>query len=642
MRSARIALLLLCASVLTVRAQTFDASQWSHGVTTIDAPWRFHTGDNPQWASPNFDDTSWPLQNTGTFWSSQGYRGYSGYAWYRLRLKLPATTEPLAINIGHINSAAELYADGQLIGANGIMRPKPDWSTQFEANAFPLPPALNGRWVEIAVRVWKSPVASSYSGGGFRSHPVMGSLALLQAGRRVAFDNAFASSLSALAVDLLTLVLGGFGLGLYLLDRRNTEYAWFAVWAIGTVLLDALNTSVILRQGSVTFLEGDSPLLSLPLHVAELLFLWGFLKVRRDWMLWTAVSFDAIALAGNAFGYHNVISLPAGRAILSSSFALVFVLVIARVLISLKAGNRDARLLIVPVCLMALGIVIEQVRMVIFYAGYHTGWSRDQGALILWSNGIVTVDWNDVFSVLYLMTIGLALMLRFTRSAQEERRLSTEFAAAREIQQYLIPDQLPPTPGLVIHSVYQPSREVGGDFFQVLPDPRDESTLIVVGDVAGKGLQAGMLAALIVGSIRTAFKFTSDPGGILALLNERLQGRGLVTCLAMHIDRNGSVELANAGHLPPYINGRELALEGAFPLGALPAVSFPSQRFQLSAGEPLLLVSDGVIEARNASGELFGFERTRAISTQSADEIARAAQAFGQDDDITVLTLARA
>src|SRR5580698_314456 len=135
MRNARIALLLLCASVLTVRAQTFDASQWSHGVTTINALWRFHTGDDPQWASPNFDDSSWPLLNTGAFWSSQGYRGYSGYAWYRLRLKLPATAEPLAFNIGHINSAAEIYADGQLIGTNGITRPKPDWSTQLEANA---------------------------------------------------------------------------------------------------------------------------------------------------------------------------------------------------------------------------------------------------------------------------------------------------------------------------------------------------------------------------------------------------------------------------------------------------------------------------------------------------------------------------
>jgi hypothetical protein len=244
-----------------------------------------------------------------------------------------------------------------------------------------------------------------------------------------------------------------------------------------------------------------------------------------------------------------------------------------------------------------------------------------------------------IAAVVVSMTILLVQQLRTTN--QERAELHGEMASAREIQQYLIPEKLPPTPGLAIHSVYQPSREVGGDFFQVLPDPRDGSTLIVVGDVAGKGLKAGMLAALIVGAIRTAFKFTSDPGSILALLNERLQGRGLVTCLAMRIDRNGNVELANAAQLPPYINGRELALDGALPLGALPDIAFPVSSLQLREGETMLLVSDGVVEARNAQGELFGFERTAAIANEPAETIAHAAEQFGQDDDITVLTLTR-
>jgi serine phosphatase RsbU (regulator of sigma subunit) len=148
-----------------------------------------------------------------------------------------------------------------------------------------------------------------------------------------------------------------------------------------------------------------------------------------------------------------------------------------------------------------------------------------------------------------------------------------------------------------------------------------------------------MLAALIVGAIRTAFKFTSKPGEIMALLNERLQGRGLVTCMALRIDRDGSAELANAGHLPPYINGKEMAVEGTLPLGALPGIAFRTMRFELAAGEAMVLVSDGVVEARNASGELFGFERTREMSRQSAEKIAEAAQQFGQEDDITVLTL---
>jgi hypothetical protein len=637
MRSAWLFLLLLCASVLPVRAQTFDASQWSQGVTTIDAAWRFHTGDDPQWATPSFDDSQWSLQSTDKYWSAQGYRGYSGYAWYRLRLKLPATTEPLALNIGHINSSGELYVDGQLIGANGIMRPKPDWSMQLTANAFPLPPALNGRWVEIAVRVWKSPVASSYSGGGFHAHPVVGSLALLETGRRLAFDNAFADRLSGLAVDLLTLVLGGFGLGLYLLDRRNTEYAWFAVWAIGTVLLDVLNTTLILRQGSVTFVDSDSQLLSLPFYVAELLFLWGFLKARRDWMLWTAVLFDAVAVAGNALGYHNVITLPAGRAIMSGCFGLLFVLVIARVLISLKAGNRDARLLIVPVCLMALGIFVAEVRQAIFFAG----WSHNTGELIFWSYGIVTVDWNDVFSVLYLMTIGFALMLRFTRSAQEERRLTTEFAAAREVQCRLVPIKLPYVRGLRLDGVYIPAAEVGGDFYQIFPLPND-SVLIVIGDVSGKGLKAAMTGSQVVGALRSLAQERLAPARILARLNDQLTGStdsGFVTCCAAHISADGLLTLANAGHLSPYRNGEELKTEAGFPLGMVSGIEYGETSVSLESGDQLTFLSDGVVEARNTVGELFGFDRTAALSTESAEKIAHAAQAYGQDDDITVLTL---
>lgn len=246
----------------------------------------------------------------------------------------------------------------------------------------------------------------------------------------------------------------------------------------------------------------------------------------------------------------------------------------------------------------------------------------------------------ELFVTLCVIILLMGLLLRDQqRTARERAELAGEMASAREVQQFFIPETLPGTPGLAIQSVYLPSREVGGDFFQVLPNLRDGSTMIVVGDVAGKGLKAGMLSTLIVGAIRTAFQFTSEPDEILALLNQRLQGRGLVTCLVLRIDGCGSVELANAGHLPPYVNGKELAVEGSLPLGALPGIVFEATRFQLVEGDSLLLVSDGIVEAQNQRGELFGFERTRAISTRSAEEIASAAQAFGQEDDITVLRL---
>jgi len=252
-----------------------------------------------------------------------------------------------------------------------------------------------------------------------------------------------------------------------------------------------------------------------------------------------------------------------------------------------------------------------------------------------------TISPQILVNTLLLLSIIYAVYLYSIEERKRQNALEQEFRNARELQQVLVPDSLLEIPGFALTSAYRPDQEVGGDFFQVLHDLRDASTLIIVGDVAGKGLQAGMLAALIVGAIRTAFKFTSDPGKILALLNDRLQGRGLVTCLALRIGGDGTAELANAGHLPPYLNGKELALDGALPLGAVPDVAFQATRVKLSEGESLLFVSDGVVEARNSAGELFGFDRTAALSTRTAESIASAAQAFGQDDDITVLKVMR-
>jgi Serine phosphatase RsbU, regulator of sigma subunit len=579
------------------------------------------------------------LQKVTSTWNHQGYLGYSGYAWYRLRLKLPATQEALAIDIGHVNSAAEVYADGQLIGINGVMRPKPDWSEQAEANAFPLPLSLNGRWVEIAIRVWKSPVASSYSGGGFHRPPVVGSLFLLQASQRLAIDNGFFSYLSRLTVDLLSLVLGCMGLALFLLDRRNTEYAWFAVWCIGQALLDALIVNVTMHQGSTTFVYGDSQLLELPLYVAEDLFLWGFLRARRGWLFGFVILLNLIAVTGNTLGYHSVVSLPTGQVIQTSSYGLVFVLVIVRVLLSLKADNRDARLLIVPVFLLALGNITEGVRQAIYFAG----WTGKVGALVFWSNGIVTVDWNDVFQALVFISIGFALISRFTHSAQEERRLATELSAARDVQSRLVPTLLPALCMARVQAVYLPATEVGGDFYQIFPMP-DDSALIIIGDVSGKGLKAAMTGTLVLGALRALAQEDLSPAQILMRLNSQLVGAtdgGFITCLCARIAEDGSLKVANAGHLAPYCNGMEIDLENGLPLGIAANTSYVESSLRLAPGDTLTLISDGVLEARNAAGELYGFERTAALSIESAENVAQAAKAFGQEDDITVLTLTR-
>ena len=103
----------------------------------------------------------------------------------------------------------------------------------------------------------------------------------------------------------------------------------------------------------------------------------------------------------------------------------------------------------------------------------------------------------------------------------------------------------------------------------------------------------------------------------------------------------GTVTIANAGHLSPYINGKEATTETGLPLGLSAETHYPETTVQLSEKTQLTLLTDGVVEARSKTGELFSFERTASIATDSAKSIACAAQRFGQDDDITVVTLTR-
>jgi sigma-B regulation protein RsbU (phosphoserine phosphatase) len=133
-----------------------------------------------------------------------------------------------------------------------------------------------------------------------------------------------------------------------------------------------------------------------------------------------------------------------------------------------------------------------------------------------------------------------------------------------------------------------------------------------------------------------------NPSKILESLNRVLVGsESFTTCQAAWFGSNGELVIANAGHLPPYLNSQEIDLPGGLPLGVLPDVTYEEVRLYLHPGDRILLLSDGVVEARHSSGELFGFDRVHNLSNQSAFYIADAAREFGQEDDITVLTVRR-
>jgi serine phosphatase RsbU (regulator of sigma subunit) len=244
---------------------------------------------------------------------------------------------------------------------------------------------------------------------------------------------------------------------------------------------------------------------------------------------------------------------------------------------------------------------------------------------------------------LLLIAIIYALFNYTREASRRQTALEQEHRNARAVQQVLIPEEIPQVPGFAIHSFYKPAGEVGGDFFQIIATG-DGGVLAVIGDVSGKGMPAAMTVSLLVGTVRTLAHYTHSPGAILAAMNQRMLGRsdgGFTTCLVLRADMNGALTIANAGHIAPYVAGKELALEGGLPLGLSEETSYVESVFHLAPEEQVTLLTDGVVEARGKTGALFGFERTAALSTQPAQAIALAAQAFGQDDDITVLSLTR-
>jgi hypothetical protein len=251
-----------------------------------------------------------------------------------------------------------------------------------------------------------------------------------------------------------------------------------------------------------------------------------------------------------------------------------------------------------------------------------------------------------ILSTVLVLAIAYAVYLQ-----QRERQmaLQQEFKSAQELQRVLIPQSLPSLEGYAVTSAYQPAQEVGGDFFQLIEQENKQevgSALLILGDVSGKGLNAAMTVSLIVGTVRTLAEATDDPAEILAGLNRRLHGRlnnGFATCLVLRFDAEGGCVLANAGQLAPFLNQDEMSLPDALPLALDPDATYERTAFRLAVGDRLTFYTDGLLEARNAAGELFGFERLRALMATQPDarQAAEAAVAFGQDDDITVLTLTR-
>ena len=249
---------------------------------------------------------------------------------------------------------------------------------------------------------------------------------------------------------------------------------------------------------------------------------------------------------------------------------------------------------------------------------------------------------------------------RLEQEMRERERVEQEMRVARSIQQGSLPEGVPTLGGWQIDSYYQPAREVGGDFYEFY-QLGDGRVGFAVGDGTGKGVPAAILmtgTSAYLGGVAAASD--SSPGEALTLANEALYARipdnMFVTCFYAILDpKSASLTYANAGHDLPYLHRKgdaeELRARG-MPLGMMPGMSYEEREVSLSEGNCVLFYSDGLVEAHNPRGEMFGFPRLRELVAEHGEERSLGnflleelytfvGEGWEQEDDITLLTLKR-
>ena len=266
-----------------------------------------------------------------------------------------------------------------------------------------------------------------------------------------------------------------------------------------------------------------------------------------------------------------------------------------------------------------------------------------------------------------LGTMGPKLMRqRLAHELEQERiergRIEQELQVARRIQHASLPKQVPEQEGWQISPFYQPAREVGGDFydFHLLSEGR---VGIVVGDATGKGVPAALVMSTTCGMLQAVSQAfdSSSPGEVLERVNETLVARipsnMFVTCFYAILDpESGSLSYANAGHDLPYLRRHggeceELRARG-MPLGIMLGMGYEQKEIVLEEGEAALFYSDGLVEAHDPEGEMFGFPRLQALVAEHGEEnsleerlleelYSFVGEEWEQEDDITLLTLRR-
>jgi hypothetical protein len=562
----------------------------------LSGPWKLSATDQARWAQPDVDDSRWP-----TVTLPQRMPRNERIYWLRRAVPTPAQAQAgqLQVTIGLVAESYEIYVNGLRIGDTGdfgkseigFFQPRSFRVPSEAVTSMPASGPASSPALVVALRIWNPGASWGSMTSGLRDR---GPYWITTSEHANAEIDAAQKGLRLALTPALIVIAGECGIGVCLLllwfaERDRGELLFFAVYLIATGISLILGIWVAFTGASSFWF----PLGFRPLNDVAFLFLClasaVFLRLRQP--PWPVL---------------------AGAAALSAAltFRTVFYLIPWIILLTwqccraLRMSARRNLPFALPLLLYALAILNNTVRIFpasIDFAG-------------------MTLSVTNLIQLLFAGAMLILMLARLASDRREKQRLASELDSAREIQQSLIPQSTPAIKGYSVGFRSSACYEVGGDYLDIFALPSGEQMMIVA-DVAGKGLAA----ALVGTAFRSAFRAAASAGGaslsdLAARISQQHWNEGpearrrYVTAIFLTLDpTNHCISVVNAGHNTGFVvqsDGAVRMIEASGPpLGILPGVQYSAETFPFPEGSRLLFYTDGVTEVFREGDEEFGPER---------------------------------
>lgn len=644
--------------VLTLDAVRSGSMNW------ITFPWKYHPGDNPEWANPIYDDTDWESVSTLLSQNELPESGWEGIGWFRLHFTIQddqLKNMPLALYVAYQSGASEIYLDGELlysIGAVGTRKEEeePYWERNPQVISF------SGKTDHvIAVRY------SNFS--SYQTTPVQG-FGLVVAPLNESIKSRVTIVRQGTTLQMVWTAIPVFlmlqHLLLFFFYPRTRENLYFALLSgsLGAFVFIIFQFVILATSATqllyllrflicvyvLFFLSGMLFLYTLFYSKLPKLF-WVFLT---GWVITLFVSLSNIDITSFHVTNTNSFNINSTGLTFLFLFTILTSLEVIRVIIVAIFKRKDGA------WIFGLGTLSPFILPFIFgFIVARTGYNITEEL------GILIIFLAPLFSMSVYLARNFSRTTRKLETEELERQLlevennrkTEELEAARELQMSMLPQGPPKISHLDVEFEMHPATEVGGDYYDYnLTD--DGKLTIAIGDATGHGMNAG----LIVSAVKSLFKTTSPGTGNAETLERISQGiksmnlKRLYMAMTLATFMDNNLTLTGAG-IPPVLFYRanediveEILLEG-MPLGGDIGSEREEVSFDLQPGDTVLLMSDGLPEMLNHKDEMLDYPKTKELFMEVADKSPREiiehlykastkwARGRPSEDDITLVVI---